>query len=556
MLGYRPLCGEKNEIRLVTILPPTITKGGKATEDGALEPVQCVLEHLSLDDYSPGYADFLATDALALPAHLQHQLWKFITRQEDPELVVGILKSPRQAGNAVAQSLAQTLPVLASNPKYQDKEKYNESATRWEWGDYDALSYVWGDPTITRKIIVNGHEVNVTENLEAALRSLQCRLDDRSGRRLWIDALCINQTDILERNVQVKRMATIYNKADTVIAWLGCETDASKSAFRFIRKHTEGVLQTPDLELDFIKAVRENPGCLRKETWKGLTDLICLPYWSRAWIIQEIELANTDALLVWGSQECLLAGGPIMECGERLYRAAGDSKHDHESDGDESHLVCKGLKFDTIGGLGCDMFSPGNVVPSRITLEPANPYTDDEGIRTALWGSFLLGRMTSLPPHVATFLKSIPWLNRTACDNSSFIPFYGSFDRFQQYNRTLEIAGKSLEYYFPEQSKEFEITPRETWDIGVDSALFNSLCPMGRMRLMTTRKGYVGFAPKLSQRGDIICVLQGCNIPVVLRPCGEIYNLVGECYIHGIMEGETVVGLEKGEYELETITLC
>jgi hypothetical protein len=51
-------------------------------------------------------------------------------------------------------------------------------------------------------------------------------------------------------------------------------------------------------------------------------------------------------------------------------------------------------------------------------------------------------------------------------------------------------------------------------------------------------------------------VFVGATVPFVLRPVGlERYKLVGACYVHGIMDGETIIGLNSGEYKLENITL-
>ena len=58
-------------------------------------------------------------------------------------------------------------------------------------GSYTALSYCWGDPDITVEVLVNGQSINVTVNLEAALR----RLRAMGISRVWVDALCINQSD-------------------------------------------------------------------------------------------------------------------------------------------------------------------------------------------------------------------------------------------------------------------------------------------------------------------------------------------------------------------------
>jgi hypothetical protein len=84
---------------------------------------------------------------------------------------------------------------------------------RYSWGEYVALSYVWGNPNKTREIFINEKSVQVTENLESALRILRDKLPMRLGVRLWADALCINQNDVKERSTQVQRMREIYQKA-------------------------------------------------------------------------------------------------------------------------------------------------------------------------------------------------------------------------------------------------------------------------------------------------------------------------------------------------------
>ncbi|TRX92178.1 hypothetical protein FHL15_007045 [Xylaria flabelliformis] len=111
---------------------------------------------------------------------------------------------------------------------------------------YEALSYVWGDPTITQDIFVNvfaktdrlskalrhfhlrdrpdhgGVAVPVTRNLFTALRRFR-RCDKR--RTMWVDALCINQQDLNERSSQVLLMSRIYSQCRSCQAWLGEEGD-------------------------------------------------------------------------------------------------------------------------------------------------------------------------------------------------------------------------------------------------------------------------------------------------------------------------------------------
>lgn len=102
---------------------------------------------------------------------------------------------------------------------------------------YTALSYTWGDPLSTTTILVNGATKRVTIDLEAALRhirQLSCAMV------LWIDAICINQEDLAEKNHQVEMMKEIYTGAELVIAWLGTTSDDSDIAMEVLGKGYEG----------------------------------------------------------------------------------------------------------------------------------------------------------------------------------------------------------------------------------------------------------------------------------------------------------------------------
>jgi hypothetical protein len=84
--------------------------------------------------------------------------------------------------------------------------------------NYEALSYVWASPEDQGAIFCKGPAIPVTKNCEAALRQLRHR---KRIRRLWIDAICINQNDINERNQQVNIMDQVYRDAQYVRIWLG-----------------------------------------------------------------------------------------------------------------------------------------------------------------------------------------------------------------------------------------------------------------------------------------------------------------------------------------------
>lgn len=84
--------------------------------------------------------------------------------------------------------------------------------------EYEALSYVWGETSDPQNIELNRVTFPVATNLYVALQFLRIP----SGVRiLWVDAICINQNDVEERNYQVGLMSSIYSSAWRVLCWLG-----------------------------------------------------------------------------------------------------------------------------------------------------------------------------------------------------------------------------------------------------------------------------------------------------------------------------------------------
>lgn len=152
-------------------------------------------------------------------------------------------------------------------------------------GDYEALSYVWGRKLARETISVNGVSLAVTENLLDALRHL--RLADRK-RVLWIDAICINQMDIDERNQQVRRMGDIYSRSLRVISWLGTEAEASRAAFTFLAKS--------------YQSLSHHQGSTNDVGWQALKDLYHRDYWRRVWIVQEMCLARRVVVVCGATQ--------------------------------------------------------------------------------------------------------------------------------------------------------------------------------------------------------------------------------------------------------------
>lgn len=100
--------------------------------------------------------------------------------------------------------------------------------------DYAALSYVWNDEEPWRLVDCNSsYSILVTPNCYAALTRLRLR---KKLQILWVDAICINQADIRERNSQVSMMIDIYRSADRTFVWLGDNDSGSDRALDFARR--------------------------------------------------------------------------------------------------------------------------------------------------------------------------------------------------------------------------------------------------------------------------------------------------------------------------------
>ena len=179
--------------------------------------------------------------------------------------------------------------------EYRD-EDFELGCHRFEWGDYIALSYVWGTDGPKKHILVNGAPFGVSKNLYNAL--LMLRDSERVQRRrlkVWVDAICINQENLEERGREVKKMAKIYSTAWSVVAWLGQPPAHFNEPFQIIKAALAEV-RYEDMAAQRYPYVdqiaRNNPTDIDPASfYNALLCLFQVPYWNRLWIIQETLLA-------------------------------------------------------------------------------------------------------------------------------------------------------------------------------------------------------------------------------------------------------------------------
>lgn len=208
---------------------------------------------------------------------------------------------------------------------------------------YSALSYVWGDMEKGLvEIEVDGSPFRITQNLYTGLENLLRTIDQRDIPWFWVDAICINQSDQIERTWQVAQMHKTYKRADLVYMLLGPGSSNTDRAMEFIstvgtQAVTSGVLSKPlhcptlrkrvhdavltqtgnplksskqdeneesefsQFMYELLKNERLYPTTAHgKVICAGLSEILRKDYWHRIWIVPEVALASNATVICGG----------------------------------------------------------------------------------------------------------------------------------------------------------------------------------------------------------------------------------------------------------------
>lgn len=528
------------------------------------------------------------------------------------------------------------------------KEKHSESSRQPDDGQHhdtttwEALSYEWGTDLNTESAQVeeagrcNTLQVRIRKNLAEALRYLRY---SHNARTLWVDSLCINQHDRVERSAQVLRMGSIYGRATRVIIWLGApaaQSAKAMSTLNFLASQLEYTLDT-----QFLPA----PGCTRPDwyltdsdlgfddqTLDALYQLLGYGWFQRLWVLQEAQLAGSDSVVKCGHDEvqwplfrrallCLfrrrqglskafrarlaaharftvdfLVRAPIEEllsvsssqyCSDerdriygilkiappgfasliqpdygvdttevykraflihcRHYRRLTLLQHCGDPEGASPSWVpnwARGINYHAsyygcqASGLSDPRYSVGEnnlevcgIVVSKVCFVETQEITSMSDLARLIRRMDIDTLKSRQHPSGGTVLDALI---------QSFA-FGRTGDRMPilEYPLASEIRD-FLETLLEEDVQKRQVTSR-TLHERFESEIVGKL--MGKSIVALDGRQYMGVAPKAVLKGDIVSVILGCDLPMVLRRSTDnALRIVGPCFIHGLMNGEAVLG--------------
>ncbi|KAG0648101.1 Heterokaryon incompatibility protein [Hyphodiscus hymeniophilus] len=467
---------------------------------------------------------------------------------------------------------------------------------------YEALSYTWGPPN-PRCLISCGEDgtLSVTRNCETALRRLRHGTEDRT---LWIDAICIDQTNALERGQQVQLMSQIYHQAHRVLAYFGEASDGSDVGMDFIQRDSEPLTPKGRPSVGLGPDVKSSPQQL------AIDAILDRPYFKRIWILQEIVFAKT-ILIILGNRtvdwedfsrtvfyvdinkkmylgdkydksppsvvfyrdksRSLASGKTVSDMPKSLLEFLRDTRHCQSTDArDKSYALL---------GMSMEKDEPALVPNYFFTIQQTFTHL----------AKFLISRDKTLdvlchvqgPPYVQKLPSWVPdWSCHPRTEiighkKDSVKPYKASLGRpanvvFHQASEVLNLEGKVYDTVsrvgpIYNTGSDSSATTLKQWENMIsmsesklaldaaavlrdhersEAAIFQgqvTKASNGRA-LFLTDKGYVGLGPAEVEKGDRIAVLLGGSVPFVLRQRQSHFTLVGESYVRGLMHGEAIQG--------------
>ncbi|PKK41852.1 hypothetical protein CI102_14232 [Trichoderma harzianum] len=455
---------------------------------------------------------------------------------------------------------------------------------------YEALSYAWGnDSTNTYEDIFFGdNNVGVTPSLADALRRL--RLPDQP-RHVWADALCINQTDNLEKSLQVSMMGRIYNKCKQGAIWLGSLGDITQT-------DAQAALDT----LSWIAGDQDPPPWLDDEQKRitaasALKTVLNVSWWSRIWTVQEAILPPT-ATIYWGP--CEISWAVLDKASTSFFNDTAPAIH-HEFWDNGCLLNLQASLRGLSASREEELFQLLWRWRFRSATDPRDKVYGVLGFRQDV--SLPSVKMCNYEVDVRTLYHTEP-ISQASHHRGMF--GVGEGLRVEDNNTALRICGLKLsrvalveEIEAGEDiagegsvasifrsygnrwgkllSRYHEQFPDKLSNGGLTAFLgliTGSLSPDGSddednpnewvnkmvrsQAIFITEDGHIGLGPQNVESGQELWIIGGCRVPVILNALPKASDeesdpsltFHSECFVYGVMKGEAVEGREEEVIEI------
>jgi hypothetical protein len=433
---------------------------------------------------------------------------------------------------------------------------------------YLALSYEWGLIGKGMRIWIDGSPCKVSSSLFNALVHLR-----QPGRDivLWVDALCINQKDLGERNHQVELMGKIFLQASEVVIWLGLAKDGSDLAMAQFKAISQSIVLGKPVARPMMYTESIFSWCRRT-------------YWRRMWVIQEIQLAKDlsiycgDYQIKWTefarTRKWVIDWGEPFESERKVHeamtsslparmdelRTKGCGRHtpliDWLENFDESSCTDPKDKVYALVGLASDCQNGELTVDyskslSQIWLDVVKLYihwkiNESSGSTTdtanLLYLSSCLFKWLNMDLRGAIGEMGLPkgkiWVRGTYCGSIAILgpeyqvsPTKASQVQVGRRDKPVSISSKRLssvsyvnsfgtiyENFFGEDAI-LDVSGEQLLPLGHDQWLSPDDMIERTLGLRTaiTIQGETFLVPPSTQHDDIICILPGCDIALIFR---------------------------------------
>ncbi|KAL8763478.1 MAG: hypothetical protein Q9194_007331 [Teloschistes cf. exilis] len=382
-------------------------------------------------------------------------------------------------------------------------------------------------------------------------------------------------------------MGPIFERAFTVQIWLGPDVQGhAQHAFDLCTEiddyYGRGVVSSDDEHMSWYEAppppASDNP-ILDPTRWVHLESLSRCSWFERLWVVQEAGVARTahvswgntgikfshliEAFIYmrgvgttkqWRGRHGFLNGMHLVETHQQLAALPGDSIW-YNASLRESTKQYESIKTDTVGGARL-LHTRGIVFDIvdgvSVVFEKTKPWISQHPVEAGL--------------------SLMQWPNNPeALDALSLVMVIGLQNQFETSRAAEEhldehrarfvahcLAEKTLAQDIKDSLVEtYQLHPgtRKQGD-GVEhyQELLYTSCSYRRL-FMASKNDLLGLGPSAMQQADLCCILFGSDVPFVIRRSSSQYKLVGECYIHGVMRGEIVEEMLKGQRVFEDIVL-